>query len=292
MNVGEVVDRVERQYLEHPDELWVRTATTEAVSDSATNFTINLDLLGPEEQNLLTVGVLVQIDYEQMIVTDFNSDTATVSVSRGARGTDADSHDSGAEMLVAPPYTRNIVFDAVRESIVGMHPPLYEWATEKTTVGENGIVSVSNEVVNVFSVRSFPNQDLMDFEDLGYWPDANGTAVRSIRVFEGVAGEEVWITYRGKFRMATSPNDVLEQLGVKDEWARIVVVGAAAQLISSKPMSSAWQNYVANQMRAEAYPVETPNRIRDALVAYHEFLINRAAASLQQQHPMNLVEQP
>jgi len=270
VNVGEVVDRVERQYLEHPDELWVRTATTEAVSDSASSFTINLDLLGPEEQNLLTVGVLVQIDYEQMIVTDFDPDTATVSVSRGARGTDADSHDSGAEMLVAPPYTRN----------------------KKTTVGENGIVLVSNEVVNVFSVRSFPNQDLMDFEDLGYWPDENDIAVRSIRVFEGVAGEEVWITYRGKFRMATSPNDVLEQLGVKDEWARIVVVGAAAQLISSKPMSSAWQNYVANQMRSEAYPVETPNRIRDALVAYHEFLINRAAASLQQQHPMNLVEQP
>ena len=292
VNVAEVVARVERQYLEHPDELWVRSAVTQALDASSTSFTINMDLLGPEEQNLLTVGVLVQVDYEQMVVTDFDALTATVTVSRGARGTDADTHDDGAELLIAPPYTRDIIFNAVAESIVGLHPPLYEWATEKASVGENGIVSVSDEIVNVFSVRSFPNQDLMDFEDLGYWPDDEGNAVRSIRVFEGVSGQEVWITYRGKFRMPTSPNAVLAQLGVKDEWARIVVVGAAAQLIASKPMSPAWKEYVSNQMRSEAYPVETPNRIRDALVAYHEFLINRAAASLHQQHPMSLIEQP
>lgn len=294
MNVGELVTRVERQYLEHPDELWTRTVLTGDMTDSATSFTVNLDLMGPEEENLLAVGVLVQVGYEQMLVTDFDSDTSTISVSRAARGTVAESHETGDEVLVAPPFTRNIVFDAVAESIVGMHPPLFEWATAKGTVGENGLVPVSAEVVNVITVRTFPNQNLLDFEDLGYWPDPDDATktIRAIRVFEASPGAEVWVTYRARFRLPTSPNDVLSQLGVRDEWARIVVVGAAAQLISAKPMSSAWQEYVSNQMRSEAYPVETPNRIRDALVAYHEFLINRAAASLQQQYPMNLVEQP
>ena len=293
MNVGEVVARVERQFLEHPDELWVRTALTAGVDDTQTTFTINLALLGPEEQNLLTVGVLVQVDYEQMVVTDFDPDTSTVTVTRGARGTEADDHDNGAEVLVAPPYTRDRVFDAVAEAIVGMHPPLFEWATAPATVSENGVVFVSPDVVNVINVRTFPNQNMLQFEDLGYWPDPDngGATLRAIRVFEGVPGDDLWVTYRGRFRMPTSPNDVLAQLGVKDEWARIVVVGAAASLISAKPMSSAWKEYVANQLRSEAYPVDSPNRIRDSLIAFHEFLINRAAASLQQQHPMTLVMQ-
>lgn len=286
MNVRQVVERVERQFLEHPDELWVRTALTNAIDDTQTSFDIDTTLLGPEEQALLTTGVLIQVGFEQMVVQDFAG--STVTVSRGVRGIRADSHDAGAEVLIAPPYTRNVVFDAVSDAIVGMYPPLFGYYHVEVVVGSNGITTVPVDTVQVQTARRIDDNLPVNFEDLGMWPDEDGLPVRSIRVFGQNPGERLWLGFRTRFRLPESPDDTLGSLGVKDEWARIVVVGAAAQLIAAKPMSSAYKEYVSNQMRVEGYQVETPNRIRDAMVAYHEFLINRAAASLQQQHPMML----
>lgn len=286
MNIRQVVERVERQFLEHPDELWVRTRLTSALSDTDTVVALDFDLLGPEEQNLLTTGVLIQVGFEQMVVTDV--DGLTVTVSRGTRGTQADEHDEGAEVLVAPPYTRDVVFQAVSDAIVAMHPPLFGFSHTQATVGSNGITVVPADTVQVQNGYRIADNSPINWQDLGMWPDEDGLPVRSIRVFGQNPGDQVWLGFRTRFRLPESPDDTLGSLGVKDEWARIIVVGAAAQLIAAKPMSSAYKEYVSNQMRTEGYPVETPNRIRDAMVAYHEFMINRAAASLQQQHPMML----
>lgn len=286
MNVRQVVERVERQFLEHPDELWVRSRLTGAMNDTQTTLPVDFDLLGAEEQALLSIGVLVQVNFEQMIVTDV--DETQVTVTRGARATTVGEHDAGDEVLIAPPYTRNVVFDAVSDAIVGMYPPLFGYYHAEVLVGERGVTTVPSDTVQVQTARRVDSNDPVNFEDLGMWPDSDGNPVRSIRVFGQNPGERLWLGFRTRFRLPESPDDTLGALGVKDEWARIVVVGAAAQLIAAKPMSSAYKEYVSNQMRVEGYPVETPNRIRDAMVAYHEFLINRAAASLQQQHPMML----
>ena len=285
MNVRDVVERVERQFLEHPDELWVRSRLTAPMTDTQTTVALDFDLLGPEEQNLLTTGVLIQIGFEQMVVTDVDT---TVTVTRATRGTVAAEHDAGAEVLVAPPYTRDVVFNAVSDAIVGMHPPLFGFFYTSATVGQGGITVVPTDAVQIQNGYRIDDNSPINWQDLGMWPDADGNPVRSIRVFGQAPGAQVWLGFRTRFRLPDSPDDTLGSLGVKDEWARIVVVGAAAQLIAAKPMSSAYKEYVSNQMRTEGYPVETPNRIRDAMVAYHEFLINRAAASLQQQHPMML----
>jgi hypothetical protein len=286
MNVADVVARVERQYLEHPDELWVRTRLTSPVTDTAGALDLDLSVLSFEEEALLATGVLLQVGFEQMVVTDVNA--STVTVLRGARGTQAEAYDAGTDVLVAPPFTRDLVFNAVAESIVGMHPPLFAYFHAAATVGSNGIAEIPVDTVLVQAARRLADNMPVNFEDLGMWPDADGVPRRSIRVFEQSAGTQLWLGFRARFRLPVSPGDELSALGVKDEWARIIVVGSAAQLISGKPMSPAWKEYVANQMRSEAYPVDTPNRIRDAMLAYHEFLINRAAASLQQQHPMML----
>jgi hypothetical protein len=286
MNVGEIVRRVERQFLEHPDELWVRSRLTAPVDDVQTTIPIDLDLLGPEEQALLTVGVLVQVGFEQMIVTDV--DNSTLTVTRGVRGTLVAEHDAGEDVVVAPPYTREVVFQAVSDAIVGMYPPLFGFFYTPATVGTNGITAIPTDTVQVQNGYRIADNSPISWQDLGMWPDADGNPVRSIRVFGQNPGEQVWLGFRTRFRLPEGPEDTLFSLGVREEWARIIVVGAAAQLIAAKPMSSAYKEYVSNQMRVEGYPVETPNRIRDALVAYHEFLINRAAASLHQQYPMML----
>lgn len=282
LTVGSLIDRVLRDYLEPPDELWVRTALTDDVGLAATEWPVDMSLLGFEESELLGPGVLVEVDGEQAIITDVTN--GTVTVRRGARGTTAAEHAAGSEVLVAPAFTRTTVFDAVAESIVGLFPPLFALYTAEQEVASDGVVTLPSNAVVVTEARLPDLLSPVSYVDLGEWSSG-----RALRVSPGLSGKDLWITYRSRFAYPNDEGQALAELGVREEWGRIVVVGAAAQLISARPMSLSQQEFVSSQLRVEGYPVETPMRIRDALISYQEFLLERAAAGLAQQHPYDVV---
>ena len=279
--VASLVDRTLRDFLEPPDELWVRTRLTAGVDGETSTWPIDLDLLSFEERDLLSTGVLVEAGSEQAIITSL--DGTDLTVRRGSRGTKAASHDSGTEVLVSPAFTRSTVFEAVAESIVGLHPPLFRSRAAEETVGEGGLTLLSDDALGVTEVRRISDRCVLGFDDLGEWESGRAVGIHAS------AGTAVWVTFRARFPYPASEAQTLAQLGVKDEWGRIVVIGAAAQLISSKPMSTSWQEFVSAQLRTEAYPVETPGRIRDSLLNYYEYLIGKASASLLHQHPSTVV---
>lgn len=283
--VGSLVDRAIFDFLEPPDELWLRVPLASDVDDTTSSWPLDLSPLSLEEQDLLATGVLIEADYEQAVATELSSSTLTVR--RGARGTTAKAHSQGTEVLVAPPFTRTTVFSAVAESLVGLHPPLWAFRTSTETVGEDGLVAVHDDVLEVSYVRAVDTLHHVGFDDLGDW-----TTGRTIRVFYVAEGDQVQVGFRARFPYPVADGQALTQLGVRDEWGRIVVVGAAAQLISAKPMASAWQDYVTAQLRSEAYPVDTPARIRDSLIRYREYLIEQAATSLLREYPMRVVQVP
>ena len=64
-----------------------------------------------------------------MICTDLNSVTNTITVTRGAKGTDAAAHTAGDLIKIAPPFPRRNVFDAVCDQIKNLYPTLF--AVEK-----------------------------------------------------------------------------------------------------------------------------------------------------------------
>lgn len=280
--VGNLVDRVLTDYLEPPDELWVRTRLTAAVDDTTADWPIDLDQLAFEERDLLSTGVLVEVGSEQALVVDLVGSTLTVR--RGIRGTTRTSHNEGDEVLVAPAYTRKAVFEAVAEAIVGLHPPLFTLSSIDEEVGDDGITLVPDEVITVKEVRRIEDQCLLPSIDLGDWESG-----RAIQVFLAELGDRVWITYYGRFPYPVNEGQTLAQLGIKDEWSRIVVVDALAQLISSRPLSLSQQEFVSGQLRTEGWPIETPSRLRDSLLRYREYLAERASSSLLQQHPPTIV---
>lgn len=286
--VGDLVDRVQREWLELPDETWVRASLKSAVDAQAVEWQVDLSTLGHEEQALFSPGVVVEVDSEQAAVVGLVDSTLTVR--RAIRGTTAAAHGVGAEVLVAPPFSRLSVFDAVADSIVGLHPPLFSARSAEVTAGVSGVTKVPDDVVNVTSVRRLSNNTSVAYEDIGTYqdPDAPQATIRAIRVFSVPPTEPLWLSYRGRFTRPGGEGDGLATLGVRDEWARIVCVGAAAQLIAARPMSEKWQEYVSAQLRSDAYPVETPSRIRDAMLRYHEFLVDKAAASLEREHPADV----
>lgn len=289
--VGDLVDRTVRAWLEPPDELWTRTRLTSAVDSSTQTWPIDTDLLTAEEQSLLGPGVLIEAGSEQVQVVDLSGSSLTVR--RGARGTSAASHAEEVEVVVKPPYTRVAIFDAVADTIVGLNPPLFTFGHETVEVGTGGITQIDADAVTIMEARWLEHDSMVSFVDLGQYPDptdesSDPALIRAVRMFGIDSGEEVFLSYRGRFPRPTSEAQDLSDLGVEEQWGRLVTTGAAAQLVASRPLSVAQQEFVSGQLRTEGYPVETPGRVRDGLIRYHEYLLEKASQNLLRQHPPTL----
>ena len=94
--IGDLVDRVYREYLETPDNLISYTYLDTAITDTTTT-TISFDgnLLSIEEEDLLDAGTVIEIGKELMYCKSINTVDNTVTVERGVKGTTATTHAIG-----------------------------------------------------------------------------------------------------------------------------------------------------------------------------------------------------
>ena len=131
-NIGNLVDRTYREYLEPMDDVVSYTTLSTSMNDSVTSVVFNGDLLSVEEEDALDAGAIIEIGQELLICTDLNAVTNTITVTRAARGTTAASHTAGDLIKIAPPFPRKNVFDAVCDQIKNLYPTLF--ATEALEV--------------------------------------------------------------------------------------------------------------------------------------------------------------
>ena len=94
-NIGNLVDRTYREYLEPMDDIVSYTTLSTGINDSVTSVVFNGDLLSVEEEDALDAGAIIEIGQELMICTDLNAVTNTITVTRGARGTTKIAHTAG-----------------------------------------------------------------------------------------------------------------------------------------------------------------------------------------------------
>jgi hypothetical protein len=131
-NLGNLVDRTFREYLEPLDNLNSYTTLTTGINNSETSVAFNGDLLSVEEEDALDAGTVIEIGRELMLCTNLNAVTNTITVVRGVRGTTAVEHTAGALIKIAPTFPRQNVFDAVVDQIETLYPTLF--AVETLTV--------------------------------------------------------------------------------------------------------------------------------------------------------------
>ena len=112
-NIGNLVDRTFREYLEPMDDLVSYTTLSTGVNDSVTDIVFDGDMLSIEEEDALDKGTIIEINQELMICTDLNAVTNTITVKRGMKGTSAAAHTAGDLIKLSPPFPRKNVFDAV-----------------------------------------------------------------------------------------------------------------------------------------------------------------------------------
>ena len=88
------------------------------MTDVQTTLSYEDGLFSVEEENLLGNGAIVEVDQELMLVTNANTSTRVLSVSRGYQGTDPESRNDKTNIFSTPNFPRKSVFDAVAATLV------------------------------------------------------------------------------------------------------------------------------------------------------------------------------
>jgi len=325
-NIGELVDRIYREYLEPMDDLQPYTLlqTIAPASDgiNSTDTTLQFDgtLLTQEEEDVMEAGSIIEIDRELLLCKELDTVNDKVTVVRGVRGTTATAHSEDAIIKIAPPFPRQVVYDAVVDQINNLFPTLFAVETQSvqssngyTLLGtydspgtNNYLVSVlkaisqftdfsagsdqTGVVFNPVSVQmiQLPNpftyvDDTATERTITYTTGPN--QVNALQFFNIDQGHTCYVTFKKKFVEPTAETDTLATIGLEDEYEPIVMAGVAAQMMSSRDIPTATADYISDQLAVSNFPVGSANSIRNSLLQYQQLLITQARKYLRAKYP-------
>jgi hypothetical protein len=325
-NIGELVDRIYREYLEPMDDLQPYTLlqTIAPASDgiNSTDTTLQFDgtLLTQEEEDVMEAGSIIEIDRELLLCKELDTVNDKVTVVRGVRGTTATAHSEDAIIKIAPPFPRQVVYDAVVDQINNLFPTLFAVETQSvqssngyTLLGtydspgtNNYLVSVlkaisqftdfsagsdqTGVVFNPVSVQmiQLPNpftyvDDTATERTITYTTGPN--QVNALQFFNIDQGHTCYVTFKKKFVEPTAETNTLATIGLEDEYEPIVMAGVAAQMMSSRDIPTATADYISDQLAVSNFPVGSANSIRNSLLQYQQLLITQARKYLRAKYP-------
>lgn len=287
--VAELIDRISRNWLFHPDDQPTRFTLDGAITDSATTLTYDASYLTAEELELLGSGTLLEVDSELIIAGTVDESARTISgCTRGAQGTTAAAHADDAVVYVAPTFTRKAVFDAVADSVMSLWPELYKVSqtTELTiNTGSPTEVPAAVEMPLWFWHRS--GSDASDwrklpvqFFDHAPWSDTG----KAITVPAGGSG---YLIYRERFTRPTAEADDLQtDAGIDLEWERLVEIASVSHLVAARDVERLTLEHLTEQLASEGVPVGAASQVRDSLIRYEEFLRDKAQRALRSRYKM------
>jgi len=279
--VGDVLDRLYRTYLTHPD--FQPPATFLALSTDTVTDQIQLQVFAiPEDEALMRAGSIIEIGAELMIVTAFSSGSKVATVNRAAFGTPLLNHLVGDQVLLAPSYPRHSAFEFMADNIITLYPNLY-------TVSDDNLVTVTSNIAGI--------PDKLAVEVIEVWPDDWSSDVdidaRIVDFHPNVGGRAVitnvamgslWLKYRRRmFRPATEAEE-LSDLGVDESWANIIMAGTAADLFAGRDLPASHVEWIGGVLQAENIPVGTRAQLSVGLARYRELLIDRAKAEMRAEY--------
>ena len=319
--IGNLVDRVYREYLEPMDDLQPYTVLTSAISSTtATTVTFNGDLLTQEEEDMMDAGSVIEIGQELMLCSSIDTINNQVTVVRGARGSTKTTHAIGDVVKIAPPFPRKVVFDAVKDQINNLFPTLFGVETLTVTTGtgytllgsydapgtNNYLVSILSAIsqytdfssgADTTGVNFLPvTCSLIELPNPFVYVDSNGTertitystgpSVAHAIQFSGIAsGHTAYVTFKKKFTEPTAESDTLATVGLESEYEPIIMAGVTAQLISGRDIPTVTADYISDQLAVGSYPVGSSNSIRNSLLQYQQLLLNQARKYLRAKYP-------
>lgn len=299
--LGQLIDRTLRDWLEPADDQPTRLLLTSTISASAadTGVTFDASIAGPEVLEILGPGSLIQADSEEIILGDFDEDAGAFDIAkRAANGTSAALHASGIFLYPHPVWRRKVIFDALCDAIVGLHPELYRigqsvsMAIAETTYTEvpQAVVDDGFQTPKHFlgaTVSNASRYSRYSVEVIDPAPFVtSGIAMTVDGLGEGATG---YLIYKAKFLRPTSEaDDITTDFGIDQDWERIAILDAVAYLVAGRELDATTQERLSEQLEQQGYPAGTPSQIRDSILRYREGLMNRAQDALRLRRPVTV----
>ena len=314
--IGNLVDRVYREYLEAPDKVESYSYITGAISDSDTTIAYDGNLFSVEEEDALDAGAIIEIGQELMYSTALNQVTNEITVKRGQRGTTATAHSANAIIKIAPTFPRKAVYDAVSDQIENLYPTLFAVETKSITAktginvldgaNDNYLVAPIKAISQYTDFDSGQDSTISQFRGVSvelvdlpnpftYTDDAGASqtvtyssgpsVVHAMQSFGITAGKTIYVTFKKKFVAITDENTTLASIGLENEYEPIIMAGVAAQLVAGKDIASIDASYISEQLNVSNVPIGSSNTIRNALLQYQQLLIQQARKDLRARFP-------
>ena len=320
--IGNLVDRIYREYLEPNDDIQSFTVLTGALAADTTDNTINYnnDYLTTEEEDALSAGAFIEINQELMMVVSLNTAAETITVKRAARGTTLAAHSIDDDIKVNPPFPRKVVYDAVVDQINNLFPTLFAVETVSVTSSDgytllgtydspgtnNYLISVLKAISQYTDFSAGSDQtgiifqpvsvELIELPNPFTYTDDNGTErtitytsgpnnVKALQFYSIQQGHTVYVTFKKKFVEPTAESDTLATVGLEDEYESIIMAGVAAQMIAGRDIPAATTEYITDSIQASVYPVNSSSSIRNSLLQYQQILIQQARKNLRARYP-------
>ena len=285
--VSTLVDRIYRDFLNKPDDLAAFSRLDGSIDDTTTSVVYEAGLFSAEEENLLGGGALIEINQELMLVTNANTSTRTLTVSRGYQGTTASSHSDNDNLYINPTFPRKSVFDAVADNIVRLYPSLYNVTTTSVTSGSTyaevpaSTVEVLTSYVQNSSGEQYTSAGIELLRD--FPPSSTNTAVQ---FYNTSTGKTVYLVVKRKFvRPTAETSDLSTDCLLVDEYQQIVMIGAVADIVGATDIDATTQEFITERLAADNYPVGSGERLRNALLRLRSLLIDEARGNLRSLYP-------
>jgi len=285
MTVQAIIDRLYRTYLEPPNFQPARCWLTANVT-TTTQGTVQIGTFAvPEDKQLLRNGIIIEVGTELMIVKGVDSVSVaapTLTVSRGAYGTEAQVHTMPVEVKLSPIFTKQSAFEFVRDNILSCHPRLFTTDIQYLAPVAVGVYPCNDPLaISIESATPFEGTMGLDVtgEIVEYHPMTGGRAF----ILAGFPGA-MWIRYRRRMGVATDPSDTLASLGFDSVWASVVMAGAAADLMAGKDLPSAHVDYISKLIESEAVRPGTRQSLAVGLRRYRNTLLDDFSTEMKADH--------
>jgi hypothetical protein len=293
-----LVDRTFREYLEPMDSLESYTYLTTGIGPTETTILYDGDLLSIEEEDALDAGTVIEIGTELMYSKGLNAAGNAITVSRGARGTTAQTHTASALIKISPAFPRINVFNAVKDQIENLYPTLYA-IEEQTIASATGYVALTGDddsrivaplkAVSQYTTLASGSETSVQFRGVAVElidVPTSVTASGKVVQFSGINnGVNVHCTFKKKFGDVTDEDTTLASVGLETEYEPIIMAGVAAQILAGRDIPSATAEYITESMSLTTFPVNSATSIRNSLLQYQQVLINQARKDLRARFP-------
>lgn len=280
--VADVIDRTYRTYLEPPDGQQASCLLAADIAAGATSVQLK-NWQVPEDEQLVRLGVLIEIGAELFRITAYDHTTSIATVLPGRENTTEAAHVTDDVVKLRPPYPRQSVFEAVADNIIGLHPKLYKVKADQLSSAGSNIFPIGDPLA-VAVVEVWPDEwntrgESFDGRIVDYHPNVGGRALIT-NIWSG----SVWLRYRTRMGIATAETDELEDLGVEDRWVNIVMAGAAADLMVGRDISESHAEWVSKALKAENIRVGTRQQLGITLAQYRDYLIGRFESEMRTEY--------